>query len=328
MDKNVKLKGMSGEYKDLEYVLEYDEFTMGRHFDCDLVLKEETVSSRHAKIKKNEGNYEIEDLNSSNGTFINGEKIKKQSLRTGDLISIDKMEFKFINPEEVERTVISNGIKISQPEETVIRERPEGLISEKEKPDTKPLKIKETMKQVSELKKEPYRKEVKNKKSKGIIPALAISLFINYCLAIVFSILRYNRFSIDHLWNYAKPILLGFPFIHTHLFWTMPRRLDTLMILIGISIPLGLMLGGFIKQKISSGSRLNNAFQLSLFYVIFGLVMQLVALGFDIENWMELNSRNNLGIDNFAISVGVTILYFFAFSLLFSFAGTQLAKKK
>ncbi|MCK5221322.1 MAG: FHA domain-containing protein, partial [Candidatus Aminicenantes bacterium] len=81
----VQIRGINGDYNGIDYTIEGDEFLIGRHFDCDLVLKEKTVSSKHAKIIKKENYFEIEDLDSSNGTFVNKKKITKQKLRTEDI---------------------------------------------------------------------------------------------------------------------------------------------------------------------------------------------------------------------------------------------------
>jgi pSer/pThr/pTyr-binding forkhead associated (FHA) protein len=52
-----------------------NEFLVGRSADCDLVLEDTLVSRRHARLFKKEGKVWIEDLNSSNGVFLNGKKI-------------------------------------------------------------------------------------------------------------------------------------------------------------------------------------------------------------------------------------------------------------
>mgnify|MGYP000865809243 CR=1 FL=1 len=59
--------------------------TIGRKEDNSIVLKEGTISGYHAKISFTGGNFYIEDLNSSNGTFINGRKITSTILQHGDV---------------------------------------------------------------------------------------------------------------------------------------------------------------------------------------------------------------------------------------------------
>ena len=76
-------------------------FTIGRKADNDLALPDKgTVSKIHAVITCEDGNYYIEDKDSSNGTFLssfeNGsEKIKKQKLASGDVIYIYDIPFVF-----------------------------------------------------------------------------------------------------------------------------------------------------------------------------------------------------------------------------------------
>lgn len=54
---------------------ETDSFSLGRAPDCDLVLDEDTVSSHHARINWRGDHAEIEDVGSSNGTFVNGQQV-------------------------------------------------------------------------------------------------------------------------------------------------------------------------------------------------------------------------------------------------------------
>ncbi|MDI6600543.1 MAG: FHA domain-containing protein [Thermoanaerobacteraceae bacterium] len=69
---------------------------IGRGEDCDIVLNNPFISSRHASIIKSWRGYYIEDLKSSNGTIINGKKIKgKARLRDGDVIMIGPVKLTY-----------------------------------------------------------------------------------------------------------------------------------------------------------------------------------------------------------------------------------------
>ncbi|MCU0276745.1 MAG: FHA domain-containing protein, partial [Acidobacteria bacterium] len=80
----VKLMGLTGPYRDCTYPIRKDEYVIGRSPECDMVLEEPTVSARHARIVRRGGHYELEDLHSTNGTFVAGVKIEIKKLRNED----------------------------------------------------------------------------------------------------------------------------------------------------------------------------------------------------------------------------------------------------
>jgi pSer/pThr/pTyr-binding forkhead associated (FHA) protein len=83
------LRFISGKYQGGEYPLDDgQQVVVGRSSDLDMVLVEEMVSRRHAIISFREGVVAIEDLGSTNGTFVNGEKVSKTVLREGDRVLI------------------------------------------------------------------------------------------------------------------------------------------------------------------------------------------------------------------------------------------------
>ncbi len=61
-------------------------FRMGRHGDNELVLRDSRASRHHAQIGFEAGHYVLEDLKSSYGVFVNGQRVEKRKLRTSDRI--------------------------------------------------------------------------------------------------------------------------------------------------------------------------------------------------------------------------------------------------
>ncbi|CCO07181.1 FhaA domain-containing protein [Desulforamulus hydrothermalis] len=62
--------------------------SIGRRDTCDIVLADSSVSRRHAQIEKTGGRFWLTDLNSTNGTYVNGLPVDKTELTTGDVITV------------------------------------------------------------------------------------------------------------------------------------------------------------------------------------------------------------------------------------------------
>ncbi|HYP97034.1 MAG TPA: DUF4388 domain-containing protein [Polyangiaceae bacterium] len=83
------LRFISGKYQGGEYPLsEGQEIVIGRSSELDMVLVEEMVSRKHARIALSQGVISIEDLGSTNGTFVNGEKVERGTLKEGDRVLV------------------------------------------------------------------------------------------------------------------------------------------------------------------------------------------------------------------------------------------------
>ncbi|MDY7228878.1 FHA domain-containing protein [Hyalangium rubrum] len=92
------LKFISGKYQGGEFPLKSDkQIVIGRSSELDMVLVEDMVSRKHAKILVSQGSITIEDLGSTNGTFVNGEKVKQARLKEGDRILIGTSILKLIH---------------------------------------------------------------------------------------------------------------------------------------------------------------------------------------------------------------------------------------
>lgn len=84
--------------KSREYPLAKDESTVGSDEGNALVMAERGVSRRHAVIRRRANRYELADLNSTNGTFINGERVRAPViLKDGDELRFGPARFVFLD---------------------------------------------------------------------------------------------------------------------------------------------------------------------------------------------------------------------------------------
>ncbi len=107
-----------------EYELNAETTSIGRHKNNDIQIDNLAVSGHHSQLLKILDDCFIEDLNSSNGTYVNGNLIKKHSLKDGDEIKIGKHQFRFVNEnsasapaeDEFEKTMIIRPDSAGMPE--------------------------------------------------------------------------------------------------------------------------------------------------------------------------------------------------------------------
>ena len=94
-----------------------DKTTLGRRPYNDIVIDNLAVSGEHAVLQMVGGDVFIEDLNSTNGTYINGKAIKKQLLTHNDTVEIGKYKIKYLVDEsgEYEKTMIMRPGTVAPP---------------------------------------------------------------------------------------------------------------------------------------------------------------------------------------------------------------------
>jgi pSer/pThr/pTyr-binding forkhead associated (FHA) protein len=93
--KNATLTIQNGCFAGLEIKLKKARTLLGRDISCDVCLDDPLVSSEHALVLKSNGSYILEDLNSRNGTSVNGEAVQKSRLKNGAEISIGNFILRF-----------------------------------------------------------------------------------------------------------------------------------------------------------------------------------------------------------------------------------------
>ena len=82
-----------------EVELTKERTSIGRRPYNDVVIDNLAVSGEHAALIRSEGVFFAEDLNSTNGSYINGKSLKRERLSNGDTLEIGKYKIKFIGDE-------------------------------------------------------------------------------------------------------------------------------------------------------------------------------------------------------------------------------------
>ena len=101
-----------------EVQLTKDKTTLGRRPYNDIVIDNLAVSGEHAVLQMTGADVVLEDLNSTNGTYVNGKAVKKQQLQSGDAIEIGKYKIKFVGDnvtEDFDKTTIVKARPVAAP---------------------------------------------------------------------------------------------------------------------------------------------------------------------------------------------------------------------
>jgi FHA domain len=102
--------------------------TVGRRPYNDVIIDNLAVSGEHALIHMIDGEVYLEDRNSTNGTFLNGNIIKKERLESGDVIDIGRYKITFLSDDHT----FDDQITATEPLVTVLQSRPEHFYSQRE----------------------------------------------------------------------------------------------------------------------------------------------------------------------------------------------------
>jgi predicted component of type VI protein secretion system len=80
-----------------EYNMSKERYTVGRLQDNDIRIENPTVSGHHSLVINILNDSFLEDLNSTNGTYVNGRLIKKHALQNGDVVTVGRHQLRFVD---------------------------------------------------------------------------------------------------------------------------------------------------------------------------------------------------------------------------------------
>lgn len=86
---------LNGQHKGEDFRLRVGKNVIGTAADCDIVLTDKKISRKHATIRYEGGEFQIADLDSSNGCYVNDERVQKHDLIDNDIIKLGDIEFEF-----------------------------------------------------------------------------------------------------------------------------------------------------------------------------------------------------------------------------------------
>lgn len=185
-----------------EYPINKDKLSIGRKPNNDICLNHLAVSGHHSQIITVLESSFLEDLNSTNGTYVNSRLVKKHALENGDLINIGDYRIKFTNEtmdknEEFDEDILEQTILLS-PEKAL-----ESLRAPQTKQITEPV-IKESPKEVL------GNLQVLNGKSAGLILKLekTLTTFGLPDIAIAGITRRGNKYFLVHVKGTQENITL------------------------------------------------------------------------------------------------------------------------
>lgn len=92
-DPEYVLRGVTGAVFGRSYHL-LSPTTVGRAPECDIVLDDRGISRQHARLRPLDYGIEVEDLKSTNGCFLNGQRITLAVARVGDEVAFDELRFR------------------------------------------------------------------------------------------------------------------------------------------------------------------------------------------------------------------------------------------
>lgn len=130
-----------------EFELAKERMTIGRKAENDIPVDNLAISGQHALILSVLDDSFIEDLGSTNGTYVNGKLVKKQALKHGDIIGVGKHELKYINEnaindeDDFEKTVLISPSNEKAAQMAAKFAEDSGVAASKPMPSSSPVEI-------------------------------------------------------------------------------------------------------------------------------------------------------------------------------------------
>src|SRR5262245_13818673 len=100
MSRDLVLRSQSPFLPEAIFRLQSGTFVLGRSSGCDFVVKDASISRRHAQITFKGGKMGIRDLGSRNGTYLNAERVDECGVQRGDHVSFGKVTFLLTHVDE------------------------------------------------------------------------------------------------------------------------------------------------------------------------------------------------------------------------------------
>ena len=101
-----------------EFEIVDNEVHMGRELDNTLRLPDPSISRHHCVLRKVGEGYEIQDLQSSNGVLVNGNRVQSSPLRDGDRVTLGQVQMTFRDP-QLEASLSTTAVSVQVPQGTV-----------------------------------------------------------------------------------------------------------------------------------------------------------------------------------------------------------------
>ncbi|MCG2680256.1 MAG: FHA domain-containing protein [Kiritimatiellae bacterium] len=107
------LIAMSGELKGQKFEISKERIVLGRHPNCDIILNDGAASSQHCYVARRGNRYILHDLNSTNGTQLNFQRVTEAELQPKQVIQVGATELMFDAPSsEIPSSVLASNTQV------------------------------------------------------------------------------------------------------------------------------------------------------------------------------------------------------------------------